>query len=42
MDFLSEELSEGQKKKVEMLLDKYLSMNMFEMRYFAGLQSQKI
>jgi hypothetical protein len=40
--FLEKDLSEMQKRKVEMLADKLLDMNLFELRYFAVLTKEKI
>ena len=40
--FLEKDLSEMQKRKVEMLADKLLDMNLFELRYFALLSKEKI
>jgi large subunit ribosomal protein L7/L12 len=40
--YLEKELSEIQKRKVEMLADKLLDMNIFELRYFAVLTKEKI
>jgi hypothetical protein len=40
--FLEKDLSEMQRRKVEMLADKLLDMNLFELRYFALLTKEKI
>ena len=40
--YLESELSEIQRKKVEMLADKLLDMNLYELRYFAVLTKEKI
>ena len=40
--YIESELGELQKKKVEMLADKLLDMNLFELRYFALLSKEKI
>jgi hypothetical protein len=40
--YLEKDLSELQKRKVEMLADKLLDMNIFELRYFALLTKEKI
>lgn len=40
--YLESELSELQRKKVEMLADKILSMNVFELRYFALMTKERI
>ena len=40
--YLEKDLSEMQKRKVEMLADKLLDMNLFELRYFAVLTKEKI
>ena len=42
MVYLSAELSDLQKKKVEMLADKVLDMNLFEHRYFHALLSERV
>ena len=42
MVFLENELSDLQKKKVEMLADKVLDMNLFESRYFHALLAMRI
>lgn len=39
---MEKELSDLQRKKVEMLADKLLDMNIFELRYFAMLCKDKI
>lgn len=40
--YLENELSDLQKKKVEMIADKVLDMNLFEMRYFALITKQRV
>jgi hypothetical protein len=40
--YLEKDLSEMQRRKVEMLADKLLDMNLFELRYFALLTKEKI
>ena len=40
--FLESELGDLQKAKVEMLADKVLNLNMFELRYFEVYSSQKV
>ncbi len=40
--YLENDLGDLQKKKVEMLADKILDMNIFELRYFALLCKEKI
>merc|ERR1712086_958740 len=40
--FIEKELSELQQKKVEMLADKVLDLNVFEMRYLAMACKQRI
>ena len=42
MIYLESELSDLQKKKVDMIADKVLDMNIFEMRYFDSLLASKI
>ena len=42
MVYLENELGEYQKKKVDMLVDKVLDLNLFELRYFAAITSTKI
>ena len=42
MVYLDAELSDLQKKKVDMIADKVLDMNSFEMRYFHAILSQRI
>jgi hypothetical protein len=42
MVYIEKELSDLQKKKVEMLVDKVLDMNLNEIRYFSMLQKEKI
>ena len=42
MMYIDAELSELQKKKVEMLVDKCVDMNMFEMRYFISQVSIRV
>ena len=42
MVYIEAELSDLQKKKVEMLCDKVLDMNLFEHRYFHALLAQRI
>ena len=42
MVYIEAELSDLQKKKVEMLADKVLDMNLFEHRYFHALLAQRI
>lgn len=39
MVYLESELSELQKKKVEMIADKVLELNIFEQRYFHAMIS---
>jgi hypothetical protein len=40
--YLEKDLSEVQKKKVEMLADKLLDMNIFELQYFNAISKDKI
>jgi hypothetical protein len=40
--FIEKELSDVQKKKVQMLTDKFLDLNIFELRYFQQLQKEKL
>jgi hypothetical protein len=40
--YLESELSDLQKKKVDMLVDKLLDMNIFELRYFSAVSKEKI
>lgn len=40
--YLESELSEMQRKKVEMLADKMLDMNLFELRYFAVTCKERV
>ena len=40
--YLESELSELQKKKVDMLADRVLDLNVFEMRYLAASTKQRI
>ena len=40
--YLESELSELQRKKVEMLADKLLDMNIFELRYFSVACKERI
>ena len=42
MMYIDAELSELQKKKVEMLVDKCVDMNLFEMRYFISQVSIRV
>ena len=42
MVFLESELSDLQKKKVEMISDKVLDLNMFELRYFHASLAQRV
>jgi len=42
MVFLEGELSDLQKKKVEMLADKVLDFSLFESRYFHAVLAQRI
>ena len=42
MVYLESELSDLQKKKVEMLADKVLDMNLFESRYFHAVLAQRV
>ena len=42
MVFLEAELSEMQKKKVEMIADKVLDFNLYESRYFHAVVSQRV
>ena len=42
MTYIEAELSEMQKKKVDMLVDKCVDMNMFEMRYFISQVSIRV
>ena len=42
MVYLENDLSDLQKKKVEMLCDKVLDMNIFESRYFHAIMVQRI
>lgn len=42
MVYLESELSELQKKKVEMLADKVLDLNIFEHRYFHAVLTQRV
>ncbi len=39
---MEKELSDIQKKKVEMLADKLLDMNIYELQYFNQISSEKI
>lgn len=39
---MESELSELQRKKVEMLADKLLDMNLFELRYFSVMCKERI
>ena len=40
--YLESELSELQKKKVDMIADKVLSLNIFEQRYLSASVSQRV
>lgn len=40
--YIEGELSELQRKKVEMLADKLLDMNIFELRYFSLVTKDKV
>ena len=40
--FIDKELGEIQKKKVDMIVDKVLDFNVFEMRYFSASISQRM
>jgi large subunit ribosomal protein L7/L12 len=40
--YLEKELSEMQRRKVEMLADKLLDMNIYELRYFAAITKDKV
>lgn len=40
--YLESELSELQRKKVDILVDKLLDMNIFEMRYFAASIKERV
>jgi len=40
--YLEEELSDIQKKKVDMLVDKVLDLNVFEMQYFQAITKEKV
>lgn len=40
--YVEKELSELQKKKVEMLTDKVLDMNVFELQYFQAITKEKM
>ena len=40
--YLESELGELQRKKVEMLADKLLDMNLFELRYFSVMCKERI
>jgi hypothetical protein len=40
--YIENELGDLQKKKVEMLVDKFLDMNIYEIRYFSILMKDKI
>ena len=42
MVFLEKELGDLQKKKVDMLADKILDLNMFEVRYFNAAVKERI
>lgn len=42
MVYLEKELSELQKSKVNMITDKILDMNLFEMRYMAAMIKQRM
>ena len=42
MAYIESELSDLQKKKVEMLCDKVIDMNMFEQRYFHAVLAQRV
>ena len=42
MTFLDGELTEAQKKKVEMICDKILELNVFELRYMTSTVRTKI
>lgn len=42
MIYLESELSDLQKKKVDMIADKVMDMNVFEMRYFDAILASKI
>lgn len=42
MVYLESELSELQKKKVEMLADKVLDLNLFEHRYFHAVLTMRV
>ena len=42
MVYIESELSDLQKKKVDMLVEKQLGLNVFEMRYFAASMKQRI
>jgi len=39
---LEKELSDLQKKKVEMIADKLLDMNLYELRYFTAITKDKL
>ena len=39
---MAKELSDLQKKKVEMIADKLLDMNVYELRYFSLIAKEKI
>jgi hypothetical protein len=40
--YLESELGELQRKKVEMLVDKLLDMNIYELRYFALISKERV
>ncbi len=40
--WLEKELTDLQKRKVQMLADKLLDLNIFEMRYFVSVAKEKI
>lgn len=42
MVYLEKELGDLQKKKVEMLADKVLDLNIFELRYFAAMTRDRV
>lgn len=42
MVYLESELGDLQKEKVNMLADKVISLNLFEMRYFHAMITQKV